>query len=60
MIADEIGVTKREVLEVDQRISGSDISLNQPALGREENEELINFISETKPNQECILATKQC
>ena len=60
LIADEIGVTKREVLEVDQRISGSDISLNQPALGREENEELINFISETKPNQECILATNTC
>ena len=60
LIADEIGFTKREVLEVDQRISGSDISLNQPVLGREENEDYNKYLyRKLNLSQECILATKQ-
>ena len=58
-IADNLGVSKYEVQEMDQRLSNSDISLNSPA-GREDTEsELLEFIPETRPSQEFMLTVKE-
>jgi RNA polymerase sigma-32 factor len=59
-MADNLGVSVREVVEMDQRISGPDISLNRSAnYGDDEGAEAIEFLPEQKPNQELSLLKKQ-
>ncbi len=58
-IAQELGVTEKEVSEMDQRLSNADISLHNHAGNDEDASELIAFIPESRPNQEVILANKQ-
>jgi len=59
-MADKLGVSVREVVEMDQRISGPDISLNRSAnYGDDEGAEAIEFLPEQKPNQELSLLKKQ-
>jgi RNA polymerase sigma-32 factor len=54
-ISSELGVTKSEVLEMNQRLSGSDLSLNNPSGDDENSSELIEYIPETRPSQEVML-----
>jgi len=58
-IASNLGVTKSEVVEMDQRLSNADLSLNNPAHGDENEAELMEFVPESRPSQEVILAAKQ-
>ena len=58
-MADELGVSLKEVVEMDQRMSGPDISLNRSANREDENAEVIEFLPEQKPNQETSLLQKQ-
>lgn len=58
-MADELGIEVKEVVEMDQRLSGPDISLNNSTNRDDENAELIEFLPESKPNQEVILLQKQ-
>jgi len=58
-MADELGLEIKEVMEMDQRLSGPDISLNSSAGRDNESTELLEFVPESKPNQEVILLHKQ-
>jgi RNA polymerase sigma-32 factor len=59
-MATNLGVSVREVVEMDQRISGPDISLNRSTgYGDDEGAEAIEFLPEQKPNQELSLLKKQ-
>ncbi len=58
-IAENLGVTKYEVQEMDRRLSHSDISLNSPAAKEDSDAELIEFIPESRPSQEAMLSAKQ-
>lgn len=59
-IAEELGVTTKEVTEMSQRLSGSDISLNSLVNKNDENSsEMIELIPEAKPSQEDSLSIKQ-
>ena len=59
-MANELGVSVKEVVEMDQRMSGSDISLNNSVSHDEsDNSEIIEFLPEQKPNQEISLLQRQ-
>lgn len=58
-IAENLGVTKYEVQEMDRRLSNSDISLNSPATKEDSDTELMEFIPESRPSQEAMLSAKQ-
>jgi RNA polymerase sigma-32 factor len=57
-IAENLGVSEKEVRDMDIRLSQSDTSLNNK-YGEEEDSEMIEFIPEKAPNQEVIFAAKQ-
>jgi RNA polymerase sigma-32 factor len=58
-IAKELKIEPSEVRKMDARWSSSDLSLNQPKGTPEEGKELIDFVPESKPNQEIALVSKQ-
>lgn len=58
-IAEEIGVNVKEVSEMDQRLSGADISLNSPVSYDKDSSEMIDFIQSSRPNQEMVLLSNQ-
>lgn len=59
-IAQELGVSIKEVGEMNQRLSGSDISLNRSIdRGDDSSGEMIELIPETKPSQEIVLEKSQ-
>jgi RNA polymerase sigma-32 factor len=60
-IADELGVTLREVNEMSQRLSGPDLSLNRTVNNDSDNSgsEMLELLPELKPSQEDILSRRQ-
>lgn len=58
-VANELGVSVKEVISMNQRLSGSDISLNSTVDRDDDTTEMIEFLAETRPNQEVALAQKQ-
>ncbi len=59
-IAKELGVSITEVSEMNSRLSGPDLSLNNLVSNSENTDsELIEFLPETRPNQELKLISKQ-
>jgi RNA polymerase sigma-32 factor len=55
-IAEELGVTAREVMEMNQRLSGPDISLNLPASrDDDDSSEMLELVPSAKPSQELVL-----
>ncbi len=58
-ISKDLGVSVKEVQEIDQRLSNFDISLNQPASHDEQSDEMINFIPENRPSVEVIVAGEE-
>ena len=59
-IAKELGVSVKEVSEMDQRLSGADISLNRSFNNNDDScGEMIEFIPETKPSPEIVLEKSQ-
>ncbi len=59
-IADELGVSVNEVSEMNTRISGPDLSLNNPINSDDaESGELIELLPETRPTPETIAINKQ-
>ena len=59
-IAKELGVSVKEVGEMNQRLSGSDMSLNQSIDSDDDSSgEMIELIQETKPSQEIIMEKSQ-
>ena len=59
VIAAELGVTKKEVSEMTQRLSGPDLSLNNPIGGEDDSIEVIDMLPESKPSCEIILMNKE-
>ncbi|MGX6960004.1 MAG: RNA polymerase sigma factor RpoH [Rickettsia endosymbiont of Pentastiridius leporinus] len=59
-IADELGVSVSEVSDMNTRLSGGDLSLNNP-LNNDgaESGELIELVPETRPNPEALAIGKQ-
>lgn len=58
-MAEELGVSEKEVAQMDMRMSGPDISLNRPATREDESTEVMELLPEQKPNQEITLLRKQ-
>ncbi|MGI4776137.1 MAG: RNA polymerase sigma factor RpoH [Janthinobacterium lividum] len=60
-IAQELGVTHKEVREMNSRLFGSDLSLNNVITNQGDNStsEMIEFLPETRPNQEMMLMSQQ-
>ncbi|WP_342259810.1 RNA polymerase sigma factor RpoH [Candidatus Tisiphia endosymbiont of Metellina segmentata] len=60
-IAQELGVTKNEVSEMNSRLSGPDLSLNNLINSGNDNSdsELIEFLPETRPSQELRLISQE-
>ncbi|MDG1436600.1 MAG: RNA polymerase sigma factor RpoH [Rickettsiaceae bacterium] len=59
-IAEELGVSVKEVGEMDQRLSGSDISLNRTIDQNDDaSNEMIDLLVETRSSQEDTLSSNQ-
>lgn len=58
-IAKDLGVTTKDVQEMNLRLSGGDLSLNDPVNRDDTSGELIEFIPETRSNQELIAISQQ-
>ena len=58
-ISRDLGLSVKEVEEIDKRLSNFDMSLNQPASFDEQSDEMINFIPETRPSVEVIVAGEE-
>lgn len=60
-IAQELGVTKNEVSEMNSRLSGPDLSLNNLVNSGNDNSdsELIEFLPENRPSQELRLISQE-
>jgi RNA polymerase sigma-32 factor len=58
-IAKDLGVSKKEVIEANRRIYLRDFSLNQYVQNDNQNAEFIDFIPETRPNQEAVMFAEQ-
>ncbi|AZL15751.1 RNA polymerase sigma factor RpoH [Rickettsiales endosymbiont of Stachyamoeba lipophora] len=56
-IAKELEVTENEVKEMNLRMLSHDLSLNHK-IGNTEDDEVINFIPENRPNQEIVIINK--
>jgi RNA polymerase sigma-32 factor len=59
MIAEEFGVSTSEVAQMNSRLAGGDISLNQPINHEDNSGELIELLPESRPSQELALIRKQ-
>jgi RNA polymerase sigma-32 factor len=57
-IATDLGVSAKEVIDMDRRLSQGDTSLNNK-YGEDEDAEMIEFIPEKSPNQEMMLSAKE-
>ena len=56
-IAEELDVTPQEVQQMEGRMAGGDVSLNQPARGQEDSDSgWQDFLPDTSANQETVLA----
>ena len=60
-IAEELGVTHTDVVEMNTRLSGADLSLNSTVSNRDEasQAEMIEFLPENRPSQEIMLINQQ-
>ena len=58
-ISDALGVSDKEVIEMDSRLSQSDSSLNSTIKNNEETSEVIELVIDNSPNQEQIFAENQ-
>lgn len=59
-LARQLNVTENEVIEMDQRLSGRDFSLDSPLRSsEEETTSMLDFLPEPKANQETMLAVAE-
>lgn len=58
-ISTELGVSKQEVVSMDQRLSGSDISLNRSVGHDDDAGEMIDFLPSNIPSQENVMIVNQ-
>ena len=53
-IAHDLGVEEKDIHEMDQRMS-RDVSLNQPSINAEDGTDMIDYVQESRPNQELTI-----
>ena len=60
-IAKTLEVSEKEVADMNRRLTGGDLSLNNPSSysDGEEGSELIEFVPDNRPNQELVMAHNQ-
>ncbi|MEK7790293.1 MAG: RNA polymerase factor sigma-32 [Deltaproteobacteria bacterium] len=58
LLAEKIGVREKDVIEMDQRLSGRDVSLEQP-LSEDSKASRLDFIADDQGNVEQVLAEKE-
>jgi len=58
-IASDLGVSEQEVINMDMRLEGNDLSLNQPYGSGDDKVELISIIPAKAPSIENVLANKE-
>ena len=60
-MAKELEVSEKEVSDMNRRLNGGDISLNNPSsyTGEDEGAELIEFIPDARPSHELVMANSQ-
>lgn len=58
-IANDLGVSERDVIEMNQRLSCGDISLNSPYGDQDDSGELEHYIPEIAPNQEVLYSQQE-
>jgi RNA polymerase sigma-32 factor len=59
-IAKDLGVSKKDVLEANERLYLRDVSLNQCLQGSEDgSSEMIDFLPDDSPNQEALVSMRQ-
>lgn len=58
LLAEKIGVREKDVIEMDQRLSGRDVSLEQP-LSEDSKTSKLDFIADDRGNVEQVLAEKE-
>ncbi len=58
-IAEELGVTAKEVSEMNLRLTGGDLSLNQPINMQENKVERMELLAENRPTQELAMISRQ-
>jgi RNA polymerase sigma-32 factor len=58
-IAKDMGISKKEVMEANQRLYLRDMSLNQYVQNDNQNAEMIEFVPDTTPNQEVMVTEHQ-
>jgi RNA polymerase sigma-32 factor len=60
-IAEELGVSHSDVIEMNARLSGADLSLNSTINSRDDSSqtEMIEFLPESRPSQEALLINQQ-
>ncbi|MES2215263.1 MAG: RNA polymerase sigma factor RpoH [Pseudomonadota bacterium] len=58
-IAEELGVSTKEVTEMSARLAGGDLSLNAQTSHEENSRELIELLPESRPSQELVLSQRQ-
>ena len=60
-IAEELGVTHNDVVEMNARLSGADLSLNSTVSSRDgtSQAEMIEFLPENRPSQESLMIHQQ-
>lgn len=60
-IAEELGVSHSDVIEMNARLSGADLSLNSTINSRDDSSqtEMIEFLPEGRPSQEALLINQQ-
>lgn len=59
LIAEELGVKKADVVRMEQRLGGSDQSLNAMVGGDDDGNEWQDWLVEERPNQEVVYSDKQ-
>lgn len=58
-ISEDLGVSKQEVIEMDQRLSGADVSLHQSVSRDSDTGEMIEFLPSIAPSQENMMIASQ-
>jgi RNA polymerase sigma-32 factor len=60
-IAEELGVSHSDVIEMNARLSGADLSLNSTINSKDDSSqtEMIEFLPESRPSQEALLINQQ-
>lgn len=59
LLAEKLGVREKDIIEMDQRMQGRDISLDAPLSPDDDNSMRVNFIADSQGNVENLMEEKE-